>query len=183
MGDDRRRIRMEALQLQKSYKILIACCSNYPNSASNQRHMHIKGPYLPTANPPPSNNSKMISFTNFVTLALASLVSSTVAFPQHGSLAGLSKKDLDVVLRTLKYYGIPNPPEPIKDTGIKLVNDAEHPYQDPRPGDIRGPCPGLNTLANHGVSESGSYKYFTLIHIFLYVQYLPRRYCHAHAVD
>jgi len=97
----------------------------------------------------------MVSFTNFVTLALASLVSSTVA---HGSLAGLSKNDLDVVLRTLKYHGIPNPPEPIKDTDIKLVNDAEHPYQDPRPGDIRGPCPGLNTLANHGVSESGSYK-------------------------
>lgn len=162
MGDDRRRIRIEALQLQKS---LIACRSNYPDSASNQRHMHIKGPYLPTANPPPSNNSKMVSFTNFVTLALASLVSSTVASPQHGSLAGLSKKDLDVVLRTLKYHGIPNPPEPIKDTGIKLVNDAEHPYQDPRPGDIHGPCPGLNTLASHGVS--GSYKYFTLIHIFL----------------
>jgi hypothetical protein len=28
--------------------------------------------------------------------------------------------------------------------------DAAHPYQAPGPTDQRGPCPGLNTLANHG---------------------------------
>lgn len=28
--------------------------------------------------------------------------------------------------------------------------DEEHPWIAPGPGDIRGPCPGLNTLANHG---------------------------------
>jgi len=28
--------------------------------------------------------------------------------------------------------------------------DSAHPYQAPGPNDERGPCPGLNTLANHG---------------------------------
>jgi hypothetical protein len=46
----------------------------------------------------------------------------------------------------------PPPPGPPTFTGTKLVNDADHPWQPLRPGDIRGPCPGLNTLASHGVS-------------------------------
>ena len=99
----------------------------------------------------PQSNSQMVSFTTLVTLTLTSLISSTIALPEYDSLAGLSKKELDAVLHILKHRDIPNPPEPIKDTGLKLVNDHKHPYQDPRPGDIRGPCPGLNTLANHGV--------------------------------
>jgi hypothetical protein len=37
--------------------------------------------------------------------------------------------------------------------GLKLWGVAEddaHPWQAPGPGDLRGPCPGLNTAANHG---------------------------------
>lgn len=30
------------------------------------------------------------------------------------------------------------------------IADEDHPYVAPGPGDARGPCPGLNTLANHG---------------------------------
>ncbi|KAH6910883.1 Chloroperoxidase, partial [Coprinopsis sp. MPI-PUGE-AT-0042] len=41
-------------------------------------------------------------------------------------------------------------PPPQTFTGAMLVNDAAHPYRAPRAGDLRGPCPGLNTLANHG---------------------------------
>jgi Peroxidase, family 2 len=48
---------------------------------------------------------------------------------------------------------VPKPPPPHTFTGAKLVNDAAHPYRAPRAGDLRGPCPGLNTLANHGVGE------------------------------
>ncbi|KAJ2924549.1 hypothetical protein H1R20_g12538, partial [Candolleomyces eurysporus] len=44
----------------------------------------------------------------------------------------------------------PPPPGPPSFTGTKLVNDADHPWQPLREGDIRGPCPGLNTLASHG---------------------------------
>ncbi|GAA5848950.1 hypothetical protein JCM9279_004674 [Rhodotorula babjevae] len=38
-------------------------------------------------------------------------------------------------------------------TGVKESDrrpDADHPYMEPGPTDQRGPCPGLNTLANHG---------------------------------
>ncbi|KZS88572.1 Cloroperoxidase [Sistotremastrum niveocremeum HHB9708] len=36
------------------------------------------------------------------------------------------------------------------DVGIKKVPDAAHPFIAPGPNDQRGPCPALNTLANHG---------------------------------
>ncbi|KAJ7627233.1 Chloroperoxidase [Roridomyces roridus] len=36
------------------------------------------------------------------------------------------------------------------DTGIKQVPDVDHPFIAPGPDDQRGPCPGMNTLANHG---------------------------------
>ncbi|KAK6001632.1 hypothetical protein QM012_002122 [Aureobasidium pullulans] len=35
-------------------------------------------------------------------------------------------------------------------TGLKKFPEAAYPYQDPKPTDQRGPCPGMNTLANHG---------------------------------
>lgn len=35
-------------------------------------------------------------------------------------------------------------------TGLKKFPEAAYPYKDPTPSDQRGPCPGLNTLANHG---------------------------------
>lgn len=35
-------------------------------------------------------------------------------------------------------------------TGLKKFPEAAYPYQDPKPSDQRGPCPGMNTLANHG---------------------------------
>ncbi|KAH6885612.1 Chloroperoxidase [Coprinopsis sp. MPI-PUGE-AT-0042] len=44
----------------------------------------------------------------------------------------------------------PNPPPPPTFLGAKLVNDAAHPFRAPKKSDLRGPCPGLNTLANHG---------------------------------
>jgi len=54
-------------------------------------------------------------------------------------------------------YGYPSkpgkvivpPPRPT-DTGIKQIPDKAHPFKAPGPNDLRGPCPGLNTLANHG---------------------------------
>ncbi|KAJ7673803.1 Chloroperoxidase [Mycena polygramma] len=42
------------------------------------------------------------------------------------------------------------------DTGTKRIPDADHPFIAPGPNDMRGPCPGLNTLANHGyISRNG----------------------------
>ncbi|KAL8685720.1 MAG: hypothetical protein Q9218_007584 [Villophora microphyllina] len=39
---------------------------------------------------------------------------------------------------------------PTNITGLQKFPEAAYPYQDPKPSDQRGPCPGLNTLANHG---------------------------------
>lgn len=45
---------------------------------------------------------------------------------------------------------------PLKDfyptniTGLRKFPEPDYPYQDPLPTDLRGPCPGMNTLANHG---------------------------------
>ncbi len=39
---------------------------------------------------------------------------------------------------------------PTNITGLKNFPEAACPYKDPQPSDQGGPCPGLNTLANHG---------------------------------
>ncbi|KDR69591.1 hypothetical protein GALMADRAFT_77331 [Galerina marginata CBS 339.88] len=74
----------------------------------------------------------------------------TRAFPAHRSLAGLSKEELESIIPVLSFQPPENPPGPSNDTTAKLVNDVAHPWQPLAPGDIRGPCPGLNTLASHG---------------------------------
>lgn len=84
----------------------------------------------------------------FVALTFISVV---VAFPAYGSLGGLSVAERDLIISTLKVRGAEPPPGPLNDTSAKLVNDKDHPWMPLQPGDIRGPCPGLNTLASHGV--------------------------------
>ncbi|KAF5352359.1 hypothetical protein D9756_005988 [Leucocoprinus leucothites] len=91
----------------------------------------------------------MVSFLSFVTLALA-LTSPIAAFPAYGSLAGLSGEELDRIIPTLKYRRSEGPPPQMEFNGTKLVNDEDHPWQPAQEGDMRGPCPGLNTLASHG---------------------------------
>jgi len=47
---------------------------------------------------------------------------------------------------------------------VPAPGDTEHYYQDPPPGAQRGPCPGLNTLANHGfLSRDGITTYTELV--------------------
>jgi hypothetical protein len=88
-------------------------------------------------------------------LALVVLVFASIAtsFPSHGSLAGLSESELEAIIPTLQLRKVEPPPGPLKFNGTKLVNDEDHPFQPLRPGDMRGPCPGLNTLASHGVCQ------------------------------
>ncbi|KAJ7588965.1 Chloroperoxidase [Mycena floridula] len=42
------------------------------------------------------------------------------------------------------------PPQATETSGIKQIPDAAHPFIAPGPYDQRGPCPAMNTLANHG---------------------------------
>jgi len=91
--------------------------------------------------------------------AISALASVATAFPSYGSLAGLSREELDQIIPTLNYQAPPNPPGPLKDTSAKLVNDAAHPWRPLGRDDIRGPCPGLNTLASHGVRSRFKHSY------------------------
>ncbi|TFK17876.1 Cloroperoxidase [Coprinopsis marcescibilis] len=80
------------------------------------------------------------------------IFSSALAFPTYEPL-GLSERQLTEAASNKGGPGAkvpPPPPGPPSFTGTKLVDDAKHPWQPTRPGDIRGPCPGLNTLASHG---------------------------------
>jgi hypothetical protein len=93
----------------------------------------------------------MVGFVYFVALAIA-LAAPATAFPAHGSLAGLSRAELESAMAGFGQYSTPPPPPgPLEFGGTKLVNDAAHPFVAPADDDIRGPCPALNTLANHGV--------------------------------
>ena len=98
---------------------------------------------------------KLQNLATLVTLIQYALGFPDLAnFPEHRSLAGLSPNEVRAVARTFRSTPGAQPlPSPINDTSAKLVYDAAHPYQPDRPGDIRGPCPGLNTLASHGVSD------------------------------
>ena len=97
---------------------------------------------------------------NLATLPVVALVPYALGFPnpenfpEYRSLAGLSQHEVRAVARTYSSTPGAQPlPPPINDTSAKLVYDRAHPYQPDQPGDIRGPCPGLNTLASHGVSD------------------------------
>ncbi|KAJ2936545.1 heme-thiolate peroxidase, partial [Candolleomyces eurysporus] len=91
------------------------------------------------------------SFVSLTVLLLGLVnLSPAFAFPQYGSLAGLSARDLNELVPRLNEVDPPNPPGPLMYNGTKLVHDDAHPFKAPEEGDIRGPCPGLNTLANHG---------------------------------
>lgn len=93
----------------------------------------------------------------FIQLQLIGLLLSfstwATAFPAYQSLAGLSGEEVDLFIRQSgSLPGAQPAPGPLSDTSSKLVNDADHPFIAPGPNDVRGPCPGLNTLASHGVS-------------------------------
>ncbi|KAJ2914371.1 heme-thiolate peroxidase, partial [Candolleomyces efflorescens] len=73
-------------------------------------------------------------------------------FPSYRSLGGLSEREQNAAMDKLAQVAVypPPPPPKMEYNGTKLVNDEAHPWMPLREGDIRGPCPGLNTLASHG---------------------------------
>ena len=91
---------------------------------------------------------KLIHFLGFSALPFVSIVTG---FPAYGSLAGLSVEERDLIISRLQVRQAEPAPGPMNDTSSKLVNDEDHPWKPLQPGDMRGPCPGLNTLASHGV--------------------------------
>ena len=92
-----------------------------------------------------------MKFIHLLGISALTFVSVTTAFPAYGSLAGLPVEARDLIVSKLQVRQAEPAPGPSNDTSAKLVNDADHPWMPLQPGDIRGPCPGLNTLASHGV--------------------------------
>ncbi|KAH6888929.1 Chloroperoxidase [Coprinopsis sp. MPI-PUGE-AT-0042] len=90
-----------------------------------------------------------MKFSTLVFL-ISALSSPAIAFPSYGSPASLSEREVEDAAGDWDPTLPGTPPGPLKNNGTKLVNDWLHPYIPPSPLDIRGPCPGLNTLANHG---------------------------------
>ncbi|TFK97485.1 Chloroperoxidase [Pterulicium gracile] len=72
----------------------------------------------------------------YLSVLLACLLTPSLAFPSYG---GHDNKGVKVKF-----------PEPQQYTGPMKIPDRHHPYKAPGPNDKRGPCPALNTLANHG---------------------------------
>ena len=87
-------------------------------------------------------------------LVVSVFASVVLALPEYHSLAGLTRDEIDLFMRDATVRGAQPPPKQITDTSAKLVNDKAHPYIAPGPNDMRGPCPGLNSLANHGVCQT-----------------------------
>ncbi|KIJ24316.1 hypothetical protein M422DRAFT_274941 [Sphaerobolus stellatus SS14] len=94
----------------------------------------------------PASHLPMTRFAPLIVCAVTAF-----AFPQYGSLADLSDRELAEIIPRLNYVKPTPPPGPLNDMTPKLVNDKAHPWMPLREGDQRGPCPGLNTLASHGV--------------------------------
>lgn len=89
-------------------------------------------------------------------------LSTSFAFPNGPEL--LKRQEVESASsRTGGGFGAVNPPPPPgppRFTGTKLVHDRAHPWRPLRNGDERGPCPGMNTLASHGVSSKSKLVLF-----------------------
>ncbi|KZS95132.1 Cloroperoxidase [Sistotremastrum niveocremeum HHB9708] len=83
----------------------------------------------------------MPSTTSLVFLASSLFVPVALAFPTHVARSEVQDGQTGVKIKL---------PAPATDTSIKPIPDADHPFKAPGPNDLRGPCPGLNTMANHG---------------------------------
>ncbi|KAJ7278697.1 Chloroperoxidase [Mycena rebaudengoi] len=78
-------------------------------------------------------------------LALLSVLAAHVAFSTAAGPPAIGREVRDGQTATLITF-----PATPTDTGLKQIPDAAHPFIAPGPHDQRGPCPGMNTLANHG---------------------------------
>lgn len=107
------------------------------------------------------NSSLIMKFPTFTFTLLSSLVASAVAFP---SMAAFEKSGLQNraqfddalvqaqrIARMLQEEAeIEKRAEPTQPTLTPDPNDEEHVFKEPGPTDQRGPCPGMNALANNG---------------------------------
>ncbi|TFK21418.1 Cloroperoxidase [Coprinopsis marcescibilis] len=90
------------------------------------------------------------AFNTSLVILLCAIINNVAGFPSYASPRGLRGRQAEDTAASFDAKLPPAPPGPSNYTRTKLVDDASHPWQAQRPGDIRGPCPGMNTLASHG---------------------------------
>ena len=94
-----------------------------------------------------------------------SLGSSLVdAFPalDHHALRSLTPEKLNAAIRSVEDYQ--KTKRFIIDVTKPIDVSGDHAFQAPKSTDQRGPCPGLNALANHGyISRTGVTSFAELV--------------------
>ncbi|KAG8855723.1 hypothetical protein FRB96_006767 [Tulasnella sp. 330] len=81
-------------------------------------------------------------------LLMTAGVTGVTAFPAFAGKAGTASMEKQ---GGRSYANLSKRTEPVANvSGLVQVPDADHPFMAPGPTDQRGPCPGLNALANHG---------------------------------
>ncbi|KAH7397234.1 Chloroperoxidase [Pyrenochaeta sp. MPI-SDFR-AT-0127] len=92
----------------------------------------------------------------WTTLTVLASSGLTIAFPAltPRNLENLTPERLNEALKTIEKYRIEK--RLIVDSRKPIDISGRHAFQEPSNGDERGPCPGLNALANHGfISHNG----------------------------
>lgn len=88
--------------------------------------------------------------------ALSSGSALVSAFPALSgrNLEGLTSDRLEAAIRSFEQHRLEK--RILVDSSQPIDTTGEHAFQAPGEGDQRGPCPGLNVLANHGyISRDG----------------------------
>lgn len=105
--------------------------------------------------------SKMKSWTTLVTIFSIPFAQSFPTFISS-EVASLTPKDLEQALETVKLYR--NGKRFVIDSSKPIDVSGKHAFKAPSKGDQRGPCPGLNVLANHGyIAHNGITSYAEVV--------------------
>ena len=97
----------------------------------------------------------LLLFTLFFSILSSALPSPARLAELAPQLRDLIKDDCSPVSAFICGQPIPDPEDLIArstfDPARQLISTTGiHEFRAPRPNDLRGPCPGLNALANHG---------------------------------
>jgi hypothetical protein len=88
-------------------------------------------------------------FPSILTVAVASLLAHPFAYA-FPALARMSGEELDAMAKRFMQDQPQARQLQIPTVGRKQIPDADHPFIAPSATAQRGPCPGLNIMANHG---------------------------------
>lgn len=100
----------------------------------------------------------------WATLVTVCLFPSAQSFPTltSSNVASLAPEDLKQALEIVKLYR--KEKRFIIDLSKPIDISGKHAFKAPGKGDQRGPCPGLNVLANHGyISHNGITSYAEVV--------------------